>query len=575
MFLKRLVRYVVVGITILCLSLNAGLSNASDADNDGIDDGEEQALAEKYAPILYFEGKEEVYPVSIAYALSSSNLNQSNEGVPTLIYENPTVGQLSHYTDTGGNYYLDNRKGTIDDDRIIKDYRENMENLGYTVYSHVFKQGNETIIQYWMFYVFNKGTLNTHEGDWEMVQIILNGENQPAEAMYSQHVSGQKAKWNQVEKSGDHPKVYVARGSHANYFRYYQGKLGLASDYVGKNGRVLKIDDYNMVILGEKGGNHISEQGWIDFAGRWGDFGSNESEIRGERGPCGPAYREDGNMWAGMIWGNSLPSLNKNVLAADWIFYHFNMLYLAVLAASLAFILFGIYRRRKGLEKPFFYILKIDGVNAKSIGNILAVVGIVLVVTSLFYPWYGVSVDAQTGSYKTPGLTEIISIDGLKGMQINLLDENSGVIQAGAVPIAFSLLIGASILLFILGTIGLDSKKAGRKYMVRGIKFIIPVILIIVTVMSFSLLAFQLNESGASEGAEEDAGKIINTISSHPLGGDNTLLLPEYGTVYVTWGMKSGAFLLIASGIALIVSGAIQMMAGDKRMKEMRAAEEI
>jgi len=560
MFLERPGRYVVVGVVILCFVLNAGLSNASDIDNDGIDDAEEQALAEKYAPVLYFEENEEVYPVSISYALSNSNLNIS-DGSSILIDENPTVEEISKYTDPNTNYYLDNRKGTIHDDGIIKDYRENMDGLGYTVYAHVFRKGNETVIQYWMFYAFNKGTLNTHEGDWEMVQIILDNENKPTEAMYSQHISGQKAQWNQVEKSGDHAKVYVARGSHANYFRYYQGKLGLASDYVGKNGKVLGIDDYNLVILGEEGkGNHADGQGWIDFAGRWGDFGNNESSIRGERGPYGPVYRENGSMWTG-TWGNSLPVLNKNMLAADWIFYHFNMLYLAVLVASLALIFLGIYRRRKGLKKPFFYILKVDGVNARSIGNILAIVGIVLAVASLFYPWYGVSVDVQTGSYKTPGLTEIISIDGMNGVLINLLDENSGMVQAGAVPIAFSLLIGAAILLFILGTIGLDEKKAGRKYIIRGIKFLIPVILILITVMSFSLLSFQLNESGVSGEVKEDAMEIINTISSHPFGGDRMLSLPDYGTVYVTWGMEIGAFLLIASGIVLMVSGVLQILA--------------
>jgi len=555
---SRLGRHLVIGIVILCFGLNAGLSDASDVDNDGIDDAEEQTLAEKYAPILYFEEKEEVYPVSISYAISNSNLNQSKEGEPILIDENPTVEELSHYN-VDENYYLDNRKGTIYDDGIIKDYRKNMENLGYTIYAHVFKYGNGIIIQYWMFYAFNKGMLNTHEGDWEMVQIVLNSEDKPSEAMYSQHISGQKTKWSEVEKSGDHAKVYVARGSHANYFRYYQGKLGLASDYVGKNGKVLSPDDYILVILGEKGSNHIAEQGWIDFAGRWGDFGGVESGIMGKRGPYGPAYREDGNMWAG-TWGYSLPSLNKNVLVADWIFYHFNMLYLAALAASLAFIMFRIYRKHKKgeLKKPFFYILKVDGMNARSMGNIIAIIGIALAITSLFYPWYGVSVDVHTGSYKTPGLTEIISIDGMKGVTINLLDENSGMVQIGAVPVAFSLLIGAAILLFILGTIGIGSKRAGMKYMLRGIRFIVPVVLIIIAVMSFSLLA-QLNELGTSEKATEDAKEIINTISSHPLGGDKTLLLPEYGSVYTTWGMDIGAFLLIAAGIALIISGAMQI----------------
>ena len=63
--------------------------------------------------------------------------------------------------------------------------------------------------------------------------------------MFSQHYAGQTATWNQVEKDGNHVKVYVARGSHANYIKPYSGKIGLASDNVGDNGKILRpITDY-------------------------------------------------------------------------------------------------------------------------------------------------------------------------------------------------------------------------------------------------------------------------------------------------------------------------------------------
>ena len=76
-----------------------------------------------------------------------------------------------------------------------------------------------------------------------------------------------------------------------------------------------------------------------------------------------------------------------------------------------------------------------------------------------------------------------------------------------------------------------------------------------------------MHELGTSEKAMEDAKEIINTISSHPLGGDKTLLLPEYGSIYAIWGMDIGAFLLIAAGIALAISGAMQMMTGVGNIK--------
>lgn len=45
-----------------------------------------------------------------------------------------------------------------------------------------------------MFYVFNPGEHNQHEGDWEMVQIEIPiaGDKWVG---YSQHYSGQRALW--------------------------------------------------------------------------------------------------------------------------------------------------------------------------------------------------------------------------------------------------------------------------------------------------------------------------------------------------------------------------------------------
>lgn len=211
---------------IICAFLMIPFAKAIDSDNDGINDEDEISLANEFSPFLYFEKGEEVYPVSVDYHIKNSNLNKSVDGENILIDSNPSAEILSKYKNPGENYYLDNRKGSIEDRGIIEDYRNEMENLGYTVYARVTTSGSNIVVQYWFFYAFNKGPLNTHEGDWEMVQILLNPSRQPLAVMYSQHISGQKAGWEDVEKEGNHIKVYVARGEPCKLFQVLSGKDG-------------------------------------------------------------------------------------------------------------------------------------------------------------------------------------------------------------------------------------------------------------------------------------------------------------------------------------------------------------
>ena len=86
------------------------------------------------------------------------------------------------------------------------------------------------VLQYWLFYYDNPlllpptpfGTFwQSHEGDWEVVNVVLDADEQPLEAAYSQHSSGRRLAWAAVGKrpaGSTHPVVYVALGSHANYF---------------------------------------------------------------------------------------------------------------------------------------------------------------------------------------------------------------------------------------------------------------------------------------------------------------------------------------------------------------------
>ncbi|KYK20129.1 hypothetical protein AYK25_04955 [Thermoplasmatales archaeon SM1-50] len=267
----------------------------------------DQDTAEQYAPILYFVDGEKCYPVNVTYAIYEV-------GNPIPLSMLPTAVMLKNYTSDV--YYLDNQKGTIavGDNGIENAYQNNTLVLDYTVYARV--DPSNTFIQYWFFYAFNNGDLNRHEGDWEMVQVILSN-GQPTDVMVSQHHTGQKAIWSQVDKEGSHVNVYVARGSHANYIKPYSGKIGLASDTVADNGLVLRSTQYNIEIL--------DTQPWLDFAGRWGWIGNNEStaaqaEILGEAGPPGPKFRQEGSMWQPYVWASGLQPANDILFVLEWFY---------------------------------------------------------------------------------------------------------------------------------------------------------------------------------------------------------------------------------------------------------------
>jgi hypothetical protein len=78
------------------------------------------------------------------------------------------------------------------------------------------------VLQYWYFYIYND-SVNKHEGDWEMASVVLDKQKQPECVGFAGHTGGAQRAWKDLKDphgkplSGDHPYLYVARGSHAGY----------------------------------------------------------------------------------------------------------------------------------------------------------------------------------------------------------------------------------------------------------------------------------------------------------------------------------------------------------------------
>jgi hypothetical protein len=179
------------------------------------------------------------------------------------------------------------------------------------VYGAAFRAGQRIALQYWLWYPFNAysptvppGPIwQVHEGDWESVSLILDSRGRPLVAGYSQHSEGARREWARVQKVGERPRVFVALGSHANYFtrgihrfdpRVVEPLLISVLEQAGArpadrtgSGRVVRP---RLVRVS------ATAPAWMTFAGAWGEDAfvrvPPSEPARYGNGPVGPAFHE-------------------------------------------------------------------------------------------------------------------------------------------------------------------------------------------------------------------------------------------------------------------------------------------
>lgn len=136
-------------------------------------------------------------------------------------------------------------------------------------------------LQYWFFYLFNDKAFlgfGLHEGDWEMVQLRLDESGEPSAMAFAQHDHGQRCAWGAVEKKGERPVVYVARGSQASYASAGRHKAPIVPDMADGKGREASPE------------LHVIDGGapaWVAWRGSWGSTKArNVAESNSPRGPA-------------------------------------------------------------------------------------------------------------------------------------------------------------------------------------------------------------------------------------------------------------------------------------------------
>ena len=173
---------------------------------------------------------------------------------------------------------------------------------------------NRIVVQYWYAYFYND-FWNTHEMDWETIMIVFKldgGELKPSVCACSAHHSGFWLPWKDVEKAdslknrvqdGEHPIIYVANGSHANYLfgsaRYLTTSPAetmaaalvddrIPIDYVTRFEDESKYLVEAVAIPKPSDGAWEGDWRWLNQKGRWGSPGKWLDFEFGDAGPYGP-----------------------------------------------------------------------------------------------------------------------------------------------------------------------------------------------------------------------------------------------------------------------------------------------
>lgn len=267
-----------------------------------------QLLAEKYAPIVYRAGGELLFPVGVEYTLSESHLK--TPGAAPI--ESPDEEQLYLHRSDGSNL-----------DLVGEDAEETIEHWNTpngrarppVVYARVYTAGERTAIQYWFHYYYSgwgaskgcyapglcfgtgwgeEGFGNNHEGDWEMIQVVLRNDT-PELAVYAQHFGSSKRLWEHVEREGpegSNPVVYIAEGSHASYFKdsYYYDDVFVVGDYLAEETGRHATPALEVRLLPS-----AEAPRWLPFEGRWGD---DDGQGGSGRGPRWSDVNQERENWA-------------------------------------------------------------------------------------------------------------------------------------------------------------------------------------------------------------------------------------------------------------------------------------
>jgi len=262
---------------------------------------DEQALAERYAPVVRLVEQQDVCSYGEPFIPTDIDLLLDEETValrgPWNVTDLVEIGPSADDLVKRFEYHLDFPGNALDPGCDYNRWARRLT-LGSrpVVYAHVVGEDGvpgELALQYWFFYPFNDFN-NTHEGDWEMIQLNFEAddaraalETEPVAVGYSSHEGAERAAWDdeKLELVNDRPVVYPAAGSHANKFSDALWLGSSAEAGVGcddTRGPHREITPRVATIPSDRSAAEAAYP-WIAYEGRWGEL--QKAFFNGPTGP--------------------------------------------------------------------------------------------------------------------------------------------------------------------------------------------------------------------------------------------------------------------------------------------------
>lgn len=293
----------------------------------------EQQLVETYAPIVTIKTQpeacsddgEQFRPVVVDILFSTDDVRLMQRGsggksTDTEVKRNVTAADLAGLDDS---YYLDLPGEPRNPQCTYETWgKARMAELGLepSLYARVTSEPGQDgiVVQYWYYWVFNFFN-NTHESDWEGIQLtfdassvqeILDQQLMPSAIAFAQHDGGEQAgpDDDKVEWQGTHIVSHPSSGSHADYYEsavwlgWGENGSGFGCDYSDEPNEELPV---GIVLIPDE----IDPAGpfaWLTYEGLWGE----REEPSMFAGPTGPNMKPRWDApitWSEEIRGSSLP----------------------------------------------------------------------------------------------------------------------------------------------------------------------------------------------------------------------------------------------------------------------------
>lgn len=268
----------------------------------------EEQLAAKYAPIVMVKAQKEpcdgdgesFVPSPVELILGDPNValernaGAADAAADPVVLMGPTAADLFANDET---LYLDFPGNPRNPGCDYEQYfAPRMANRPAVTYAHIVvsRALGATVLQYWFYFPFNEFN-NTHESDWEMIQLLFEAStveealtNEPTQIAFAQHGDGETAAWSdpKLQKDGSHPIVYTAAGSHASqygsavYLGWGENGTGFGCDVT--TGPSVRVPLEARLVPGTITDPN-SPVAWLTFGGRWGE--RQAWEYNGPKGP--------------------------------------------------------------------------------------------------------------------------------------------------------------------------------------------------------------------------------------------------------------------------------------------------